>query len=548
MASSSASPGEPSSLEKHITCSICMDLFEEPVTTVCGHSFCKNCVTKTFHINDSMCPLCKTHLSKTPDVNIVLRDIVQQVKKTLQKDKVQEILAPGEVVCDVCTEPKMKAEKSCLVCLASYCSTHLENHCSTGRLKGHKLVEPVAKLDDRACLKHGRSLELYSRRQQTCICVSCLDDGQEEVVSTEEEWNSKKAKLEKTKTELQQKIQRRKTKMDEINTALKSCKDELENEWWEIDAVFSAVVAIIEQAQAQVMQPLKDRRQVLEKEAKDLNDELEKEIKELQATISELDDIAVLEDHILFLQKYPSIQDPDSIKDWTEVELDTSLSFGTMRKTITTMMEEIQLKLEMLSSVELKRVPKFTVDVKLDPNSAHQRLVLSDDGKEVKDGGEDKEVDDSPKRFDLFASVLGLNSLTSGKSYWEVEVSNKSGWDLGVARGDAKRKGKLTLNPGNGYWVTVHYQDEEYAAMTAPPRRLQLKAKPKKVGVFVSYDEGLVSFYNVTAQSHIYSFTQCSFTGELYPYFSPHMKQDEKNSEPLVISDGKHCDQNTDKP
>lgn len=188
----------------------------------------------------------------------------------------------------------------------------------------------------------------------------------------------------------------------------------------------------------------------------------------------------------------------------------------------------------------------LTVDVKLDPTSAHQRLVLSDDGKEVKDGGEDQEVDESPERFDLFASVLGLNTLTSGNSYWEVEVSNKSGWDLGVARGDANRKGKLELSPDNGYWVTVHYEDDKYAAMTAPPSRLPLKDKPEKVGVFVNYEEGLVSFYDVTAQSHIYSFTRCSFTGKLYPYFSPHMKQDEKNHKALVIATGKHCDKNTD--
>ncbi len=62
------------------------------------------------------------------------------------------------------------------------------------------------------------------------------------------------------------------------------------------------------------------------------------------------------------------------------------------------------------------------MDVKLDPTTAHKRLVLADDGKEVKDGGEDQEADDAPERFDLFASVLGLNRLNSGKSYWEVEV------------------------------------------------------------------------------------------------------------------------------
>lgn len=184
-----------------------------------------------------------------------------------------------------------------------------------------------------------------------------------------------------------------------------------------------------------------------------------------------------------------------------------------------------------------------TVDVKLDPATAHRRLVLSKEGKEVKDGGEeDGQTSDDPERFDWFGSVLGVNCLTSGKSYWEVEVSNKNGWDLGVARGDASRKGQLVLNPENGYWATVHYDGEKYAALTAPPLLLSLKQKPKKVGVFVDYEEGLVSFYDVTAQSHIYSFTECSFGGRIFPYFSPHAKQDEKNTGALVISSVKPCE------
>lgn len=105
------------------------------------------------------------------------------------------IRAPEEVTCDVCTEPKRKAKKSCLVCLTSYCAPHLENHYSAKRLKGHKLVEPVKNLDARACLTHGRSFELYSRNQQMCICVQCLEGVQEEVVSVEEEWNRKKVLL-----------------------------------------------------------------------------------------------------------------------------------------------------------------------------------------------------------------------------------------------------------------------------------------------------------------------------------------------------------------
>ncbi|XP_042368630.1 uncharacterized protein LOC121962440 [Plectropomus leopardus] len=543
MASAQSSSSETLPLDKHLTCSICMDLFVDPVTTACGHSFCKGCLDRSFNCNDRICPLCKQHQSKIPEVNITLRSIVEEMNKTLVEDDEKFTGAPGEVPCDICVERKLKAKKSCLVCLASYCSTHLENHSSTQRLKGHKLVEPVDNLDERACLKHGRPLELYSRKKERCICVRCMEEDQEEVVSTEDEWGKKKAKLENTKEELQEKIEKRKARVDEIDRLLTICKEQLESEWWDIDDVFTAVLAIVEEAHAAAQKPLKDRREALEKEAKHINTKLEAEINRLEKAISELDDISALEDHILFLQSYPSLQDLDSIKDSTDLEFDTSLTFGTMRKTTTAMMERIQQDLEKLTAIELQRVPEFTVDVKLDPTTAHRHLVLSDDGKEVKDGGEDQEVDETPERFDLFASILGLNRLTSGKSYWEVDVSDKTGWDLGVARGDANRTGKLLLNTKNGYWVTVHYEGDKYAALTVPPVCLSLKDKPKKVGVFVDYEEGLVSFYDMTAESHIYSFTECSFGDELLPYFSPHVKQDEKNSDPLIISAVTHREQ-----
>lgn len=196
-------------------------------------------------------------------------------------------------------------------------------------------------------------------------------------------------------------------------------------------------------------------------------------------------------------------------------------------------------------------IPLTAVDVKLDPITAHQSLEISDDGKQVRDAGKTlNDTDspqwfdvgkmlkdtDSPQRFDVFGSVLGLNRLSSGRAYWEVEVRNKTGWDLGVTRRYANRKGKLSINPDSGYWVIVHYEDEKYSALMTIPVSLSLKGKPQKVGVFVDYEEDFVSFYDVTSQSHIFSFTECLFGGEILPYFSPHLKQNERNSDPLIIT------------
>ncbi|KAM4612114.1 uncharacterized protein ACJ7VT_012710 isoform 2-T2 [Polymixia lowei] len=333
---------------------------------------------------------------------------------------------------------------------------------------------------------------------------------------------------ERIKVNLQQKVQMREQKVDEIRASVKACKVSLDREWLEINGVFSELLEALEDVRRKALQPLEERRQRAKREAKELIQELQREIHQLKNTIAELEKDSAI-------QVSPTLTNLDDSREWRKVTFDTSLSFGTLRTTTSTMMEQMQEKLEKLSAIELARIPTFAVNLKLDPTTAHARLIMSEDGKEVRDGGQIQEVPDAPERFDLFGSVLGLNKLSSGKSYWEVEVSNKTGWDLGVATGNANRKGKLSLNPNSGYWIVVHYEDKEYAAMRDPPIRLSLKEKPQTVGVFVDYEEGLVSFYDVKDSSHIYSFTGCSFTEELSPYLSPHFKQDGNTSDPLII-------------
>ena len=185
-------------LEKHLSCPICMDLFMDPVTTSCGHSFCKDCLKCNAVYNDTACPLCKQHLTRIPKVNIVLKgllDELNQARVEARSRRDKEEFGPGEVACDVCPAPgARKAVKSCLVCLISYCQAHLESHAKVRRLRGHKLVEPVENLDGRACLEHGRPLELYCRDSGRCICAVCVEEGQQEVVSMETEWEEKKVR------------------------------------------------------------------------------------------------------------------------------------------------------------------------------------------------------------------------------------------------------------------------------------------------------------------------------------------------------------------
>ncbi|XP_036819521.1 butyrophilin subfamily 2 member A2-like [Oncorhynchus mykiss] len=168
--------------------------------------------------------------------------------------------------------------------------------------------------------------------------------------------------------------------------------------------------------------------------------------------------------------------------------------------------------------VELETIRKHAVDVTLDPDTAHPKLILSEDRKQVRYGDIKQNLPDNPKRFDIVPYVLGKESFSSGRFYYEVQVEGKNGWTLGVARESINRKKYIRLKPENGCW-TVWLRFKEYKALTDPSVVLSLREKPHKVGVFVDYEKGQVSFYNVEARSHIYSFTGYTFTEKLYPFF-----------------------------
>ncbi|KAI4903261.1 hypothetical protein NFI96_032701 [Prochilodus magdalenae] len=188
----------------------------------------------------------------------------------------------------------------------------------------------------------------------------------------------------------------------------------------------------------------------------------------------------------------------------------------------------------------MKRIQQYAVDVILDPDTANPSLILSDDGKQATCGDKRQDLPDNPERFDRCVNLLGKEGFSSGRFYYEVQVSGKTDWDLGVTTESSNRKGKITLSPEYGYWTVWLRSETEYKALDSPRVSLSLKWAPQKVGVFVDYEEGLVSFYDVKARSHIYSFTGQSFTERLYPFFSPGFNNGGKNSAPLIITPVTH--------
>ncbi|XP_047668392.1 butyrophilin subfamily 2 member A2-like [Tachysurus fulvidraco] len=183
---------------------------------------------------------------------------------------------------------------------------------------------------------------------------------------------------------------------------------------------------------------------------------------------------------------------------------------------------------------ELLKKKKYAVDVTLDPDTAHPKLILSDDGKQVRRG--DLDLLYILQTFYTWPCVLGKQSFSSGRFYYEVQVRGKTEWTLGVVRENINREVKITPSPQNGFWTVWLRNENQYKACAGPDVPLSQREKLEVVGVFVDYEEGLVSFYDVKFSSHIYSFTGQSFTEKLYPYFNAGLNKEGENSAPLIIS------------
>ncbi|XP_015315345.2 butyrophilin subfamily 1 member A1 isoform X2 [Bos taurus] len=179
------------------------------------------------------------------------------------------------------------------------------------------------------------------------------------------------------------------------------------------------------------------------------------------------------------------------------------------------------------------------VDITLDPATAHPSLFLSEGNRRVTWEEKSQDLPEDPQRFYSLPCVLGHQVITTGRWYWEVEVGTHGAWDLGICRPHVMRKGRVCIKPEDGFWALRFYK-QEYWALTSPETKLTVKVHPARVCIFLEYEEGSISFYNMVDKSHIHTLSQGAFGGPLKPFFRLWPSE----SEPLTICPGPEAAQN----
>ncbi|XP_068109007.1 E3 ubiquitin/ISG15 ligase TRIM25-like [Hyperolius riggenbachi] len=152
-----------------LRCSICMEIYRDPVTLPCGHNFCRGCITQAWdhqkHLQEYKCPECQKIYSKRPELvrNTTLHNICEAFQAT-ETDQEQT-----GIFCNYCDFP-VPATRSCLQCETSLCDHHLRKHDRSGE---HTLLPPTTDLGKRKCSVHKKILEYYCTEDAVCVCASC---------------------------------------------------------------------------------------------------------------------------------------------------------------------------------------------------------------------------------------------------------------------------------------------------------------------------------------------------------------------------------------
>ncbi|XP_034715336.1 E3 ubiquitin-protein ligase TRIM21-like isoform X2 [Etheostoma cragini] len=544
--------------EEQFMCPICLDVFTRPVSTPCGHNFCMSCITSYWDdIPVSQCPICKETFERRPDlkVNTFISELASQFR-TLQVDAhiwstdQHQASCGAAVLCDICTDTQQEAVNTCLECLTSFCDVHLEPHHRAAGLKTHTLVKPMVRREDRICKEHTRLLTLFCRKDKVLLCDVCasLRHVNHQVVPVQQACEEKKALLADTEASMQQMIQERQQKVQAMKETVKQSKTETKDMIANTVQDLTALISDIQKSQTELVNVIEEKQKAAEEQAGVFIRKMEREITKLQKRTLKLRELKQTEDQLCFLQSFPNSSIQPHTMDISTFRFNRQVEIHHIQKTLNKSVSQLHMLLNKMTTeiqqfsdstdesndATLRYVQQYEVDILLDPDTANPLLILSNDRKQVRYGnGSGLRRNLNPKMFTTNLAVLGQRGFSSRKFYFEVFVDGKTEWCLGVVKASIQRRGELVRRPHSGLWA-MWFQKDKFVTMCSPKVLVHF-GKVERFGVFVDYDGGEVSFYDVQTATLIYTFTECVFTEDLHPYFNPCDNEFGSNLGPMII-------------
>ncbi|XP_044837214.1 E3 ubiquitin-protein ligase TRIM39-like [Mauremys mutica] len=452
-----------------------------------------------------------------------------------------------DAICSIClgylTEPVTIAcgHNFCRACLTQYCAEKGAGtpltcpQCRAQFQKGefkpntqlNSIVQKIKQLGlkpgkgqkEDLCERHEERLKLFCEEDGETICWVCeksRDHKSHTVVPVEEAAQEYKEKLQGALGPLRKELEEALVLTSKEKEKTTEWQRKVKNKRETIAGEFNKLHTLLREEEQLLLQSLEEEERETLQRLRENVTKLSQQSSSLQQLIIEIEEkcqqpvVELLKDVKSTLSRSENVklQEPEAVS--------------------TDLKNVYKISLDMREALQ-----RFGVDVTLDPDSAHPKLVLSEDRKRVRLGEKRQDLPDNPERFDTYPEILGAEGFAGGRRYWEVEVGDKTEWVLGVCRESVSRKGQVRLSPRNGHWV-VWLRDGGYEARTSPSTPLPVSVRPSRVGIFLDYEAGEVSFYNVTNRSHLFTFTG-TFSGKLRPYFYPGLNAGGTNAAPLII-------------
>ncbi|XP_029938522.1 tripartite motif-containing protein 16-like [Salarias fasciatus] len=473
----------------------------------------------------------------------MLTEIVEDLKKTGLQAAAADLCSAGpeDVSCDVCSGRKLKAVKSCLVCLVSYCEEHVQPHHQSAAFKKHQLVEPSKKIQEKICSLHDEVMKIFCRTDQQIICYLCTMDQHRghETVPAAAERRQKQKELEESRLNIQQRIQEREKEVKLLQQQVEAINVSADEAVENSEESFTQMIRLIQKRSLEVKQELRSRQQTAVSELKELEEKLEQEISELKRKDVQLEQLAHTEDHTQFLPSYPSVSalsEPTHsssnhtapLRYFEDVAAAVSESRDKLQDILRDTGTNISLRAadEELLLLQPPKPPKpqpesradflqYSQQITLDPNSVNSLLLLSDGDRKVTFTWEDQPYPDHPDRFTECLQVVSRESLT-GRCYWEVEWRGRRGVNVAVTYKNISRGGnKCGFGHNNKSWA-LDCGSNSFIFLHRNARTLIPGPWSSRVGVYLDHTAGILSFYSISETMTLLHRVQTSFTQPLH--------------------------------
>ncbi|KAM4714172.1 tripartite motif-containing protein 16-like [Anableps anableps] len=533
----------------NLSCSICLDLLKDPVTIPCGHSYCMNCIKDHWDGEGQKriysCPQCRKTFKRRPvlEKNITLAALVDDQKKTgLQAAPADHSYAGPEdvayVACDVCTGRKMKAVKSCLVCLVNYCEKHLQLHYESPSLAKHKLVNPSKKLQENICSRHDKVMKIFCRTDQQCICYLCAMDQHKghETVPAAAERAEKQKELQVSRQQIQQRIQDQEKDVKLLQQEVEAINASADKAVEDSEKIFTELIRLLQKRSSDVKQQIRSQQETEVSRVQELQEKLEQKITELKRKDTELEQLSNTEDHNQFLLNYPSLSALSESTHSSRIKIrplryfeDVTAAVSDLRDIIQDVLRDAWTNISLaVTEVEVSRSEpepksragflKLSQEITLDPKTANRNLFLSEGNRKVASVDQQQSYPDHPDRFTVWLQVLSRESLT-GRCYWEIKW-RKGGVYVAVSYKNISRS-KLSDECRFGFseksWSLEC--DSYRNGYTFSHNNIKTPVSgpvSSRLGVFLDHRAGILSFYSVSKTMTLLHRVQTTFTEPLH--------------------------------